>query len=89
MDLSNVVTWTLAGTAVAVDLHDLNGVEWSAAKRALGWGWVSEVDIIERALRHRDLEAIAAIVWLWRRREDAALVYEDVLGSMTFARLAR
>lgn len=77
----NVVTWLIGDKRYDVDLFDIDGLEWRDAKRATG---MSQTAIVVNALDAKDFEAIAAILWLWRRRTEPGLEYEAVLKGLSF-----
>lgn len=81
---TNTVAWRVDGTVVSVDLFDIDGIEWRDAKRATG---MSQREMVRAALTEEDFEAIAGLLWIVRRREQPDLTYEDVLGSLSFARM--
>lgn len=83
----NVVAFAVAGKAYEVDLFDIDGLEWRDARNASG---LSQAEIVAGALNPSDLnfDALAALLWVWRRRDEAALTYEDVLGSLSYGALA-
>lgn len=80
-DRTNVVTWRIDGVDYAVDLYDIDGLEWRDAKRVTG---LRQQEIVDRALGEKDWDAIAALIWVMRRREEPALAYEDVLKGLTY-----
>lgn len=81
----NVVSWTVDGEEIAVDLHGITGHEWRAAREATG---MRHLEIIQAALALKDFEAIAALVWIAKRRQSPKLTYERVLGSLSVASMA-
>ena len=78
---TNIVTWVLGDQRYTVDLFDIDGVEWRDAKRASG---MTQNQLVYLAVEQADLEAIAAILWIWRRREDPKLEYLAVLKGLNF-----
>lgn len=82
---TNTVTWLIGDERYDVDLFDIDGLEWRDAKRATG---MSQNAIVYSALDAKDFESIAAILWIWRRRTEPGLEYEDVLKGLSFGVLA-
>jgi len=78
---TNVVTWLIGDQRYDVDLFDFDGLEWRDAKRATG---MSQNAIAYAALNDKDFEAIAAILWIWRRRTESGLEYDTVLKGLSF-----
>ncbi len=78
---TNIVSWQVGDVRYDVDLHDFDGLEWRAAKQATG---SHQEQIVLDALRFGDFDAIAALIWLWRRRDEPSLTYEDVLASFSY-----
>ncbi len=81
---SSLVSWTVNGKQVDLDLLDVNGVEWRDAKRVTG---LPQSDLIGGALVAKDIEAIAALLWIARRRDDPAIEYESILGALSIRSL--
>ena len=78
---TNVVTWVIDDKRYDVDLFDLDGLEWRDAKRATG---MTQNQLVYLAVDQKDLEAVAAFLWLWRRRTEPGLKYEAVLKGLSF-----
>lgn len=78
---TNVVTWLIGDQRYDVDLFDIDGLEWRDAKRATG---MSQNALVYSALDAKDFEAIAAILWIWRRRGEPGLEFEAVLKGLSF-----
>ncbi len=77
--LTNIVTFTVDGVAYDIDLFDIDGVEWRDAKRASG---MLQQEIIRQGLAG-ELDAVAALLWVWRRRGEPGLTYEALLRSLS------
>lgn len=66
-----------------VDRDDLNALEWRAIKEATG---LTPKHVI-LGLFELELEAVAAMVWIQRRRDEPQLAYNDVATHVTFGNL--
>lgn len=77
----NVITWLIGDARYDIDLFDIDGIEWRDAKRASG---MQQGQLLALAVVEKDLEALAAILWIWRRRKEPKLEYEDVLKGLSF-----
>ena len=82
---TNIVSWAVDGKRYDVDLFDIDGVEWRDIKRATR---ESQFEVLRLALDEKDFEAIGALLWVWRRREEPDLTYETVLSGLTYRDLA-
>lgn len=78
---ANVVTYLIDDQRYDIDLFDIDGVEWRDAKRAAG---MSQNQLVYLAVEEKDLEAMAALLWIWRRRSEPALKYLEVLKGLSF-----
>ena len=78
---SSVISWSVNGERVDLDLLDVTGIEWRDAKVASGY--LSQPVLLQAALLDKDLGAIAALLWVARRRGDPTLTYDTVLGSLS------
>ncbi len=45
---------------------------------------MSQTALVYNALDAKDFEAVAAILWIWRRRTEPGLEYETVLKGLSF-----
>lgn len=79
---TNIVTWDVDGTNYAVDLYDIDGIEWRDALRATEYD--TQGDLIVAALTLKNFTAIAALLWIWRRRENKELTFDEVLGGLSY-----
>lgn len=74
------LSWVVEGKRYEIEVMDLNGLEWRDMKRETG---LSEANLLRGALLEpADIEAVAAFVWVWRRREQPKLAYDDVLRTI-------
>lgn len=78
---TNVVSWEVDGTRYDVDLYDIDGVEWRDINRVTG---LIQTAAMHQALLVKEFNCIAAFLWIWRRRTDPDLTYEDVLKSLSY-----
>lgn len=78
-----VVQITLDGETIDVDLLDIDGNEWCTVKRKLG---LKPKQVFDDA-QDMDFEAIAALVWLVKRREDPQVQYEEILSGLSMRSL--
>jgi len=76
---TNVVSWFVNGEPVDLDLFDISGLEWRAAKHVTG---LSQSGLLDAALREKDIEAIAAFVWIAAGRTGSDIDYLSVLASL-------
>lgn len=81
----NVVSWTLDGEEVALDLHAVTGHEWRAARLVTG---LRHLEIIHAAIALKDMEAIAVLVWIAKRRTSPSLTYEQILAACSIDALS-
>lgn len=72
---------TLDGEKLAIDPMDIDGCEWRLAKKVTGL----PAGKIMQAATDMDFEAVAALVWLTKRRDDRECEYEAVLSGLTLA----
>lgn len=77
----SIVSWEVNGERVDLDLLDMTGIEWRDAKVASGY--LSQPVLLQAALLDKDLGAVAALLWVARRRTDPTLAYETVLGALS------
>jgi hypothetical protein len=80
-DDTNIVSWKVSGTRYDVDLHDIDGVEWRDIGRVTG---LTQPAAMRQALVLKEFDCIGAFIWVWRRRAEPDLKYEDVLRSLTY-----
>lgn len=83
---TNLVVWKVDDTEYPVDIFDLTGTEFRDARQAAGRE--SAPVLVDAALIERDIEAIAAFLWVHRRRSEPDLTYDEVLGDLTYGALA-
>lgn len=81
---TNVVSWVVDGKRYDVDLYDIDGVEWRDAGRETR---LTQRQIMYQALVVKDFDAIGALLWIVRRRQEPELGYEDVLRGLTYLTL--
>lgn len=63
-----------------IDIFGIDGLEWRAAKRSIDRP-LTEPQMAAAAIAG-DLECVAALIWLARRRDEPSLEYDDVLVTM-------
>lgn len=81
---TNIVSWQVDGKRYDVDLYDVDGVEWRDACRETR---LTQRQIMYQALVVKDFDAIAALLWIVRRRTEPSLSYDDVLRGLTYLSL--
>ena len=72
---------SLDGETVAIDPTDIDGCEWRLVKNETGM----RPKAVFEAVEEMDFEALAALVWIVKRRDDPSLGYESVLSSLSIA----
>lgn len=77
---TNIVSLLVDDKRYDIDLFDIDGLEWRDVRRATH---MKAMEVVRAALHDTDLEAIAGLVWIWRRRTEPALTYEEVLKPLT------
>lgn len=75
---------SLNGETVVVDPTDIDGCEWRLVKNETGMRPKAVFESVEEM----DFEALAALVWIAKRRDDPNLGYETVLSSLSLASFA-
>lgn len=80
-DNTNIVSWEVDGKRYDVDLNDIDGVEWRDITRAVG---MLQTQVLQQALLAKEFDCIGAFLWIWRRRSDPDLKYEDVLKGLSY-----
>ncbi len=81
---TNIVSWVVDGKRYDVDLHDIDGVEWRDITKATG---LLQVSVMSQALIAKEFDSIGALLWIWRRRSEPDLTFEDVLKGLTYRSL--
>lgn len=77
--------WRINGELRVLDLLDIDGLEWRDAKAASG---MSQAQLLSDAfVVPIEFEAVAAVLWVWERRETPELTYDQVLGSLSYKSL--
>ena len=61
-----------------MDYSDITGLEWKEIKKLTG---LSAMEAIGQASM-LDMEVLGAIVWIFAKREDKNVKYDDVLGQL-------
>ena len=75
------------GEKITIDSSDIDGVEWTQIKRVTAYGdyrGMTPLELFE-AIQRSDMEAIAALMWTYKRRTNPTLPFEDVLRSVSLA----
>lgn len=75
-----VLSWIVNDERVDLDLLDVTGVEWRAAREATG---IRQGELVPLALEHKDPEAMAALLWIALHRVDPTVAYDEVLAAVT------
>ena len=78
---TSIVSWTVNGTRYDIDLHDIDGVEWRDINRVTG---LIQTAAMHQALVVKEFNCIGAFLWIWRRRTEPELTYEDVLKGLKY-----
>lgn len=78
---TNVVSWEVSGTRYDIDLHDIDGLEWRDITRATG---MTQGGVMRQALIVKEFDAIGALIWIWRRRSEPDLTFEDTLKTLSY-----
>ena len=80
------VQWNFGGSVIPLDLFDVSGTEWRAAKAMTG---MTAGALIAAAAddANIDFEATAVLIWIALARVEPDVDYEDVLSVLTFATL--
>lgn len=81
---TNIVAYTADGVDYEVDLFSLSALEHLAAFQETGY---RPSDLLQAATVGRQLDAIAALVWLHRRRTNPELPFAEVASSITWGDL--
>ena len=81
MSDTNIVSWEVDGIRYDVDLNDIDGVEWRDITRAVG---MLQTQVLQQALLAKEFDCIGALLWIWRRRGEPDLTYEDVLRGLSY-----
>ena len=79
---TNVVSWEVDGKRYDVDLNDIDGVEWRDITRAVG---MLQLQVLNQALIAKEFDCIGAFIWVWRRRSEPDLTYEDTLRTLSYS----
>lgn len=83
---TNVVSWVVNGVRYDVDLHDIDGLEWRDINRVTG---LIQTAAMHQALIVKEFNCIGAFVWIWRRRSEPSVSYEDVLKTLSYRTVER
>lgn len=83
----HAITVALGDEQWEIDLYDIDGIEWRDAKRASGYP--NQIALLDAVLGAGDFDAVAALVWIWRRRESPDLSYVEVLRSFSYGAINR
>lgn len=79
-DLSLEVS--VGGVAYLIEAADIDGLEWRDIKRATDGMTPKQVF---QSAAEMDFEALAALLWVVRRREEPKLTFDAVLKTLSFA----
>jgi hypothetical protein len=64
-----------------IDYTDITGIEWREIKKITG---LNSMEAIAQTSM-MDFEALASIVFIFAKREDKKIKYEDILANLTIA----
>lgn len=78
---TNIVSWAVDGVRYDVDLYDIDGLEWRDITRATG---LLQSTVMSQALIAKEFDAIGALIWIWRRRNEPDLSFETVLKTLSY-----
>lgn len=78
-----VIQVTLDGETIDVDLFDIDGNEWATVKKQLK---LKPRQVFEDA-QDFDFEALAALVWIMKRRDDPQVGYDEILSGLSMRSL--
>lgn len=81
---TNVITLTVGDTKYDVDLFAITASEYVDAFMVTGY---RSNDLLRAATQDFQIEAMAALIWLHRRRTETDLTYHDVASSLTLGSL--
>lgn len=85
-DDTNIVSWEVDGKRYDVDLNDIDGVEWRDITRTTG---LIQTGVLTQALIAKEFDCIGALLWIWRRRSEPDLTYEQVLRGLSYRTAVR
>lgn len=80
------VAWTVDGVRYDVDFYDIDGLEWRDIGRVTK---LLQTQVMAQAIYSTEFEAVAAFIWIVRRRTEPGLKYEDVLKTLSYNSLRR
>lgn len=75
---------TVDGVPYEIEAADIDGLEWRDIKRATDGMTPKQVF---QAASEMDFEAIGALLWIVRRRDEQGLTFDKVLKGLSFAAL--
>lgn len=81
MDIGDTATRieiTMDGDTIVIDLLDLTGEESNLFRKAVG------IPPAQAMVTGLDLDGIAALIWLHRRKRNRSLTYEQVAKTVTW-----
>ena len=85
-EATSIVSWTVNGKRYDIDLHDIDGVEWRDINRVTG---LIQTAAMHQALVVKEFNCIAAFLWIWRRRSEPDLTYDEVLKGLKYRTFER
>lgn len=85
-DRTHVAAWSVDGVRYDVDFDDIDGLEWREVTQRTR---LFQSQLMAQALRFNEFEAVAAFIWIVRRRADPGVKYDDILKSLTYRSLRR
>jgi hypothetical protein len=78
--LAQTYVWRIDGKPFEINFSHLDGVEIRDAKNAAG---LTQQQLVTNAW-FGEFDALAAVIWVLRRRDEPTLSYEDVLKGLRF-----
>ena len=78
-DKTNLPVVVIGDKQYLIDYSDITGIEWREIKKITG---LNSMEAIAQTSM-MDFEALASIVYIFAKREDKDVKYEDILAKLT------